>query len=101
MWSQKADREPHSPTCALEALSLRKLISRSIGHFRRIPAERQSTKRTHASKWKYLAPREQHFEEMKMGTRSRDTAKLLIVGTVRQISSVVFGLGARPARSLF
>jgi len=41
-----------------------------------------------------MAPREQHFEEMKTGTRSRDAAKPLIVGTVRQISERVFGLGA-------
>jgi hypothetical protein len=37
-----------------------------------------------------MAPREQHFEEMKMGTRARDAAKLLIVGTVRQISGCGF-----------
>jgi hypothetical protein len=37
-----------------------------------------------------LAPREQHFEEMKTRTRSRDAAKPLIVGTVRQILARIF-----------
>jgi hypothetical protein len=46
-----------------------------------------------------MAPREQHFEEMKMGTHSRDAAKLLIVGTVRQNSERVSG-SARCRRDL-
>ena len=42
-----------------------------------------------------MAPREQHFEEMKMGTRSREAAKLLIIGMVRQISGCGFPIRRR------
>ena len=93
--------KPARANSPMSFLSPKPRISRGIGQFLGVCDAGPLTGSTWSSKFERLAPREQHFEEMKTGMRARDAAKLLIVGTVRQISDRVFGLGVPRSRSLF